>query len=131
MKHINLSLYLGEENGNLGWDLRVHIALDVARGLEYLHDGVSYHMICTEIILIYIFSNNCMYCCHSRQFLLSFIATSNLTIFSWISPCEPGYVLLIITFSKHDLVYHYQYFTIHASRISIQHKIINSIDTNL
>lgn len=31
--------------------------------------------------------------------------------------------LLIITFSKHDLVYDYQYFTIHASRISIQHKI--------
>ncbi|KAL1299326.1 hypothetical protein AAHE18_18G101400 [Arachis hypogaea] len=29
-----------EENGTLGWDLRVHIALDVARGLEYLHDGV-------------------------------------------------------------------------------------------
>ncbi|KAE9599779.1 hypothetical protein Lal_00046207 [Lupinus albus] len=28
-----------EENGALGWDLRVHIALDVARGLEYLHDG--------------------------------------------------------------------------------------------
>jgi len=94
MKNINLSLYLGEENGNLGWDLRVHIALDVARGLEYLHDGVSYHMICIEIILIYIFSNNCMCCCHSRQFLLSSIATSNLTIFSWISPCEPGYALV-------------------------------------
>ncbi|MED6191589.1 Calcium/calmodulin-regulated receptor-like kinase 1 [Stylosanthes scabra] len=31
-------LYI-EENGTLGWDLRVHIALDVARGLEYLHDG--------------------------------------------------------------------------------------------
>ncbi|XP_061341800.1 calcium/calmodulin-regulated receptor-like kinase 1 [Gastrolobium bilobum] len=28
-----------EENGALGWDLRVHIALDVARGVEYLHDG--------------------------------------------------------------------------------------------
>ncbi|QCE09828.1 calcium/calmodulin-regulated receptor-like kinase 1 [Vigna unguiculata] len=28
-----------EENGALGWELRVHIALDVARGIEYLHDG--------------------------------------------------------------------------------------------
>ncbi|KAK7272464.1 hypothetical protein RJT34_29072 [Clitoria ternatea] len=28
-----------EENGTLGWELRVHIALDVARGIEYLHDG--------------------------------------------------------------------------------------------
>ncbi|AES66847.2 putative protein kinase RLK-Pelle-LRR-I-2 family [Medicago truncatula] len=36
----NLASHLySEENGNLGWDLRVHIALDVARGLEYLHDG--------------------------------------------------------------------------------------------
>jgi hypothetical protein len=49
---INLPLYLGEENGNLGWELRVHIALDVARGLEYLHDGVSYNMILTEIIML-------------------------------------------------------------------------------
>lgn len=28
-----------EKHELLGWDLRVHIALDVARGLEYLHDG--------------------------------------------------------------------------------------------
>ncbi|KAM7267892.1 hypothetical protein ACFE04_010058 [Oxalis oulophora] len=28
-----------EEKELLGWDLRVYIALDVARGLEYLHDG--------------------------------------------------------------------------------------------
>lgn len=28
-----------EKNEPLSWDLRVHIALDVARGLEYLHDG--------------------------------------------------------------------------------------------
>ncbi|ESW21673.1 hypothetical protein PHAVU_005G090000 [Phaseolus vulgaris] len=28
-----------EENGTLGWELRIHIALDVARGIEYLHDG--------------------------------------------------------------------------------------------
>ena len=41
MKLMYLSLYSGEENGALGWDLRVHIALDVARGIEYLHDGVS------------------------------------------------------------------------------------------
>lgn len=26
------------------WDLRVNIALDVARGLEYLHDGVREHI---------------------------------------------------------------------------------------
>lgn len=26
----------------LHWDLRVQIALDVARGLEYLHDGVIF-----------------------------------------------------------------------------------------
>ncbi|XP_059442343.1 calcium/calmodulin-regulated receptor-like kinase 1 [Corylus avellana] len=28
-----------EKHEPLGWDLRAHIALDVARGLEYLHDG--------------------------------------------------------------------------------------------
>ncbi|KAF5478810.1 hypothetical protein F2P56_005340 [Juglans regia] len=28
-----------ENNEPLSWDIRVHIALDVARGLEYLHDG--------------------------------------------------------------------------------------------
>lgn len=28
-----------EKHGLLSWDLRVYIALDVARGLEYLHDG--------------------------------------------------------------------------------------------
>eukprot|EP00268_Persea_americana_P048742 TRINITY_DN5175_c0_g1_i7.p1 TRINITY_DN5175_c0_g1~~TRINITY_DN5175_c0_g1_i7.p1 ORF type:complete len:431 (-),score=95.13 TRINITY_DN5175_c0_g1_i7:402-1694(-) len=31
-------LYSGK-HGPLSWDLRVYIALDVARGLEYLHDG--------------------------------------------------------------------------------------------
>ncbi|KAA0036640.1 calcium/calmodulin-regulated receptor-like kinase 1 [Cucumis melo var. makuwa] len=30
----------GEKNESLSWDLRVRVALDVARGLEYLHDGV-------------------------------------------------------------------------------------------
>ncbi|KAJ7948509.1 Receptor-like protein kinase [Quillaja saponaria] len=36
----NLSSHLyNEETEPLVWDLRVHIALDVARGLEYLHDG--------------------------------------------------------------------------------------------
>lgn len=44
MKHVNLFLSLGEENGTLGWDMRVHVALDVARGLEYLHDGVSCYL---------------------------------------------------------------------------------------
>lgn len=94
MKDVSLSLYLGEENGNLGWDLRVHIALDVARGLEYLHDGVSYRVICAKIILLCILSSNRICYSHSRPFLLSFIATSSLTIFYWISPCEPGYVLV-------------------------------------
>ncbi|XP_020241184.1 calcium/calmodulin-regulated receptor-like kinase 1 [Asparagus officinalis] len=28
-----------EKYGPLSWNLRIHIALDVARGLEYLHDG--------------------------------------------------------------------------------------------
>ena len=60
MKLMYLSLYSGEENGALGWDLRVHIALDVARGIEYLHDGVSVHVIYTEIILLSLFSYNCI-----------------------------------------------------------------------
>ncbi|KAE8797435.1 putative LRR receptor-like serine/threonine-protein kinase [Hordeum vulgare] len=30
----------GENSAPLRWELRVNIALDVARGLEYLHDGV-------------------------------------------------------------------------------------------
>ncbi|XP_058091754.1 calcium/calmodulin-regulated receptor-like kinase 1 [Magnolia sinica] len=30
-----------EKHGLLIWDLRVYIALDIARGLEYLHDGAS------------------------------------------------------------------------------------------
>jgi len=29
----------------LSWDCRVHIALDVARGVEYLHDGVSFYFL--------------------------------------------------------------------------------------
>ncbi|KAE9588614.1 putative protein kinase RLK-Pelle-LRR-I-2 family [Lupinus albus] len=36
----NLASHLySNENGTLDWDLRLHIALDVARGLVYLHDG--------------------------------------------------------------------------------------------
>lgn len=36
----SLASHLYDENyGPLTWNLRVHIALDVARGLEYLHDG--------------------------------------------------------------------------------------------
>ncbi|XP_044957396.1 calcium/calmodulin-regulated receptor-like kinase 1 [Hordeum vulgare subsp. vulgare] len=31
----------GENSAPLRWELRVNIAPDVARGLEYLHDGVS------------------------------------------------------------------------------------------
>lgn len=43
---------VGEKQGPLSWDLRVYIALDVARGLEYLHDGVSLHLNCkNELIL--------------------------------------------------------------------------------
>ncbi|KAJ0046531.1 hypothetical protein Pint_04321 [Pistacia integerrima] len=33
------SISLSENHEPLSWDLRVYIALDVARGLEYLHDG--------------------------------------------------------------------------------------------
>lgn len=50
-----LSLYSGDVNEALSWDLRVPIALDVARGLEYLHNGVSLHVICNNLILL------CMY----------------------------------------------------------------------
>ncbi|CAI0436570.1 unnamed protein product [Linum tenue] len=32
-------LYTGENHEPLKWDVRINIALDVARGLEYLHDG--------------------------------------------------------------------------------------------
>ncbi|KAK4787380.1 hypothetical protein SAY86_011213 [Trapa natans] len=32
-------LYHSQHKEPLNWDVRVHIALDVARGLEYLHDG--------------------------------------------------------------------------------------------
>ncbi|WRX28253.1 hypothetical protein QQP08_020740 [Theobroma cacao] len=35
----------GENHEPLSWNLRVYIALDVARGLEYLHDGVIYLLI--------------------------------------------------------------------------------------
>lgn len=38
-------LVSGEKLDPLSWDLRVQIALDVARGLEYLHDGVSYFLV--------------------------------------------------------------------------------------
>ncbi|KAJ4843816.1 Calcium/calmodulin-regulated receptor-like kinase 1 [Turnera subulata] len=34
-----------EELEPLSWDLRAYIALDVARGLEYLHDGVNFDFI--------------------------------------------------------------------------------------
>ncbi|GMH05694.1 hypothetical protein Nepgr_007534 [Nepenthes gracilis] len=40
MSNGSLSSHLyGENKESLSWDLRVHILLDVARGLEYLHDG--------------------------------------------------------------------------------------------
>ncbi|WOL16023.1 hypothetical protein Cni_G24805 [Canna indica] len=40
MTNGSLASHLYNENNEvLGWDLRVNIALDVARGLEYLHDG--------------------------------------------------------------------------------------------
>jgi hypothetical protein len=41
-----LLFYAGEKHEPLGWDLRVDIALDVARGLEYLHDGVTPRLTC-------------------------------------------------------------------------------------
>lgn len=34
----------GGKNEPLSWDLRVRVALDVARGLEYLHDGVCFNI---------------------------------------------------------------------------------------
>nr|CAD1823239.1 unnamed protein product [Ananas comosus var. bracteatus] len=50
-QHILLYVYMtngslashlyGENRKPLSWDLRVRIALDVARGLEYLHDGAT------------------------------------------------------------------------------------------
>ncbi|URD71980.1 Protein tyrosine kinase [Musa troglodytarum] len=44
MTNGSLASQLYSENHNvLSWDLRVNIALDVARGLEYLHDGVRSH----------------------------------------------------------------------------------------
>lgn len=36
------SEFSGESHEPLSWGLRIQIALDVARGLEYLHDGVSF-----------------------------------------------------------------------------------------
>ncbi|XP_077220630.1 calcium/calmodulin-regulated receptor-like kinase 1 isoform X2 [Tasmannia lanceolata] len=40
MTHGSLASHLySEKHEPLSWDLRVYIALDVARGLEYLHDG--------------------------------------------------------------------------------------------
>ena len=35
----------GENNEPLSWGLMVQLALDVARGLEYLHDGVSFNFV--------------------------------------------------------------------------------------
>ncbi|XP_019702804.1 calcium/calmodulin-regulated receptor-like kinase 1 isoform X1 [Elaeis guineensis] len=46
MTHGSLDSHLySEKHEALSWEWRVTIALDVARGLEYLHDGVSSHMI--------------------------------------------------------------------------------------
>lgn len=55
----------GENSAPLKWDLRVNIALDVARGLEYLHDGVGFcnAEICSMAhnanILLYLFLLEC------------------------------------------------------------------------
>ncbi|TQD95785.1 hypothetical protein C1H46_018624 [Malus baccata] len=38
-QHMLIYVYMSEKHEPLIWDLRVLIALDVARGLEYLHDG--------------------------------------------------------------------------------------------
>lgn len=35
--------HAGDNRKPLSWDLRVDIALDIARGLEYLHYGVCFH----------------------------------------------------------------------------------------
>lgn len=42
MTTVGYLIHAGENLEPLSWDLRVHVALDVARGLEYLHDGVSF-----------------------------------------------------------------------------------------
>lgn len=56
------------------WDIGLgfegsYSSLGVARDIEYLHDGVRYNVICTEIILLSSSSNDCI-CCQFRKFLL-------------------------------------------------------------
>lgn len=52
------ALFLDEKLEPLNWELRVQIALDVARGLEYLHDGVSQitSFSCSQIVILYAFA---------------------------------------------------------------------------
>lgn len=87
--------HAGENHELLSWDLRVYIALDVARGLEYLHDGVNFHFIWTIACM---FICACLsFCCHETYSLAqkSFYIL-DLLIFPFFasgsSSCDsPGY----------------------------------------
>lgn len=60
--------FLDENLEPLNWDLRIQIALDVARGLEYLHDGVSYETLfsCKIRVVMYAYDG----CSHA--YVISF-----------------------------------------------------------
>lgn len=80
--HLCLHVYLDEKLEPLSWELRVQIALDVARGLEYLHDGVSW------ITKSYALTNNSLLClCSCLQPWLSFIPCYSTCLCPFFSGC--------------------------------------------